>query len=55
MNLLYIGDDHEPSDFNHTFTKKDFGVLQDHSNKLKSNTLHLKSHKPIYPDRHNKI
>ena len=45
MNLLYIGDDDDPSTLHHTFPKKELGVLHDNHHKVKSNTIHLRTTK----------
>lgn len=45
MNLLYIGNEDDAPDFSQTLAKREFTVLQNHHNKIKSNTLHLRNTK----------
>lgn len=42
-NLLYIGDDSEDIDFDLTFPRKGLGIIDNLQNKLKSNTMHLRT------------
>ncbi len=52
LNLLYIGDDEDGVDMESTLPSRGLGSVGNNQNKVKSNTMHLRTDKNMF-SKHN--